>query len=114
MKISALSILRIGLAITFIWIGIMILKDPEGWGAFLEPWARELLPISLTSAMIGAGIFDVLIGLLLLIAPLVWLGALLGSLHLLIILITSGINEVTVRDVGLLAGTLALMIKNRK
>ena len=53
---------------------------------------------------------DITIGALLLINFLPWLIALVGSIHLVIILIVSGITDITVRDIGLLAGTLAIMI----
>ncbi|TAL49264.1 DoxX family membrane protein [Patescibacteria group bacterium] len=111
MKKISFLILRIGLAIVFIWIGISILKNPEAWGAFLKPWALALLPIPLKEAMLGTAILDLVIGGLLLSNTLIWLAALLGSIHLLVVLITSGIDDVTVRDIGLLAATLALFIE---
>src|SRR3989344_3172222 len=106
----AFNILRIGLAITFIWIGILILKNPEAWGGYLLPWAANLLPIPIKGAMIGTGIFDIIIGILLLTNSFVWIVAIAGAIHLVIVLITSGINEGTVRDIAILAGILALMV----
>lgn len=108
MKKSAFHILRVGIAITFIWIGVLIFKEPQAWGNLLQPWAADLLPIPLQEAMIGTAILDILIGVLLLIDFLTWLAALLGAFHLVIVLITTGITPVTVRDIGLLAATLAL------
>lgn len=61
--------------------------------------------------MLGTAILDLVIGGLLLSNTLIWLAALLGSIHLLVVLITSGIDDVTVRDIGLLAATLALFIE---
>jgi len=110
MKNKAFHILRLGIAITFLWIGILILKAPEAWGSYLQPWAVGLLPIPLKEAMIATAFLDIIVGLFLLINVFIWLAALLGSLHLAIILITAGINAVTVRDIGLLGATLALMI----
>lgn len=102
-------ILRVGIAITFLWIGVLILRSPENWGAMMQPWAFELLPFSLKEAMITTAILDILVGFLLLINVRVWLASLLGSLHLASVLIVVGIDPITVRDIGLLAGTLALM-----
>ena len=110
MKKTSFHILRVGLAITFLWIAVLIFKEPEAWGAMLQPWAAGLLPIPIETAMIGTAILDLLIGFLLLLDVWVLLAAILGSIHLLIIIITVGINPITVRDVGLLAGTLALLI----
>ena len=106
---QALHILRVGLGITFLWIGVLIFRDPQFWGGFLQPWAVDLLPVPVESAMIGTAILDFLVGLLLLVDVLTWLAALIATLHLTVVLITAGIDVVTVRDIGLLAGALALL-----
>ncbi|OGI95529.1 hypothetical protein A2917_03170 [Candidatus Nomurabacteria bacterium RIFCSPLOWO2_01_FULL_42_17] len=108
-KIS-LHILRTGLAITFIWIGILIFRNPEAWGGYISPWALELIPIPIREAMIGTALLDMAIGIFLLFNSFVWIAALLGTLHLIIVLITSGINDVTIRDIGLLGAIVALFI----
>lgn len=110
MKKSAFHILRVGVAITFLWIGVLIFKDPAAWGGFLQPWAAGLLPIPLEQAMIGTAILDILVGAVLLSGFFVWIAALVGSIHLIIVLTTVGINDVTVRDIGLLAAALALSV----
>lgn len=109
-KIS-LHTLRIGVAITFLWIGVLIFKDPEGWGGFLRPWAVNFLPVPIKQAMFGTAALDVTLGLLMLINRYVWLAALVGSAHLAGVLIVSGIDAVTVRDIGLLAATAALCLE---
>ncbi len=112
MKKTSFWILRLGLAATFFWIGVFILKNPEAWGSFIKPWAVKLLPFPLKEIMIGNGIFDVVIGALFLINPLVWLASALGVFHLITVLVVSGINDVTVRDIGLLAAALALLAES--
>lgn len=104
------QILRIGLAITFLWIGIFIFKQPEAWGGYLQSWAVALLPIPLSQAMVGAAVLDIMIGLFLLFDIFTWFVALVSAFHLIIILIVSGITDITVRDIGLLAATLSLML----
>lgn len=103
-------VLRVGLAITFLWIGVLIFKQPEAWGGYLQPWAAGLLPIPLNQAMIGTVILDVVIGVLLLTDIFVWLATIIGAIHLVIVLATSGITDITVRDIGLLAGMTAIMV----
>ena len=105
-------ILRVGLAITFIWIGILILKSPESWGGYLQPWAVGLLPVSITQALISTAVLDIIIGVLFLVDWFVWVAGLLASLHLVMVLTVSGITDITVRDIGLLAGTLVVMIED--
>ena len=112
MKKTSFHILRVGMAITFLWIGILIFKEPEAWEGYLQPWAVNLLPFSLKTAMLGTAILDILIGFFLLIDYLTWPAALIGSFHLIIVLIVSGINAITIRDIGLLAATLSLSVSS--
>lgn len=110
MKTASFHILRVGLAVTFLWIGILIFREPEAWGGLLQPWAAELILGSLKTAMIGTALLDIAIGIFLLINVFTWLAALLGALHLVIVLATTGITAVTVRDIGLLAAAVALVV----
>lgn len=110
MKKSSFHVLRIGLAITFLWIGVLIFKNPAAWGGYIQPWAARLLPFPITQALLGTAILDIIIGAFLLLDFLPWLAAGVGALHILTVLITSGITDITVRDIGLLAAALALMI----
>ncbi len=109
-KIS-FNILRIGLAMTFMWIGFMIWQSPEAWGSYLMPWAVKLLPMPIREIMLGTAVADLAIGFLFLINRFVWFAALAATIHLIVVIITSGINEGTVRDIGLLAATIALGIE---
>lgn len=109
MRKSAFHLLRLGVAITFLWIGLLILRSPEGWAGYIQPWALDLLPIPSRDLMIGTAVFDLLIGFFLLIDTWVWIAAALASIHLVTVLAVGGITEITVRDIGLLGGTLALL-----
>lgn len=106
---QALHVLRVGLGITFLWIGVLIFRDPQFWSGFIQPWVANLIPVPLESAMISTAILDVLVGLLLLVDVFTWAAALVATIHLTTVLIGVGIDVVTVRDIGLLAGTLALV-----
>lgn len=103
------NLLRIGLAIVFIWVGVFIIQDPHGWGSMIQPWALKLIPGSLDQVMISTGTLDILIGIFMLFNIWTWLAAFVGAVHLLIVLVTVGVNVITVRDIGLLFATLALM-----
>ena len=102
-------ILRVGVAITFLWIGILIFKTPEAWGGYLQPWALRLLPVPIEQAMIGTAILDIIIGFFLLIDSFVWQASLVGAIHLAIVLAVSGITDITVRDIAILSATITLM-----
>ncbi len=108
MKKTSFHILRVGLVVTFLWIGILILKEPDAWGGFIQPCAIKLLPTSIHNMMISTAYLDLAIGFFLLIDTFVWLAAFVGAGHLFIVLAVSGINDVTVRDIAILAGAIAL------
>lgn len=107
-KHAGYHILRVGMGITFIWIGVLIFRDPEYWGGFLQPWAANLLFLPIEPAMILTAILDIAVGLLFLLDVWVWAAALVGGVHLIIVLAVTGINAVTVRDIGLLGGAFSL------
>ncbi|PIR69617.1 MAG: hypothetical protein COU47_02585 [Candidatus Niyogibacteria bacterium CG10_big_fil_rev_8_21_14_0_10_46_36] len=113
-KDASYHILRIAVGITFVWIGILIFQSPEAWGGFVEPWVENLLPLPLKDIMLATAAVDVVIGFFLLVDVYVWIFGFLGALHLATVLITSGITAVTVRDIGLLGGLIAITLVSWK
>src|SRR3989344_4177644 len=89
MKKISFHFLRVGLAVTFLWIGVLILKQPAAWVGFIQPWADGLLPVPLAQAMIGTAILDIIIGAFLLFDFQSWLAALVGAIHIVIVLAVS-------------------------
>lgn len=113
MRNTSFTILRVGVGITFLWIGILILRDPSGWSQLILPWAAHLIPGSLTFAMQQTAVLDIVIGFLLIIGVWTWFASLLAAIHLIIVLLTTGISDITCRDVGLLASSIAIMLESR-
>ncbi|MBI1957281.1 MAG: DoxX family membrane protein [Candidatus Niyogibacteria bacterium] len=103
-------IVRVGLGITFLWVGVLIFQDPAGWGGFVLPWVRDLLPVPVEQAMLGTAVFDIAVGGLLLVGVWVWWAAILATIHLASVLTVAGIDLITVRDIGLLAASFALAV----
>lgn len=103
-------IIRVGLAITFLWIGVLIFQDPVGWGGYLQSWAQNLLLVPVAQAMLGVAVFDIVVGGFLLVGVGVWAASVLATIHLASVLIVSGIDPITVRDIGLLAAAIALAV----
>ncbi len=111
MNKTAYHILRVGLGITFAAIGYMILRAPDLWASFLQPWAVRLVPGSLYSMMISTAWLDIAVGVFLIANVFTWLAALIGAGHIAIVLVTCGITDITVRDIGLFTAALALSIE---
>jgi hypothetical protein len=107
--LAPITIVRVGLGITFLWIAVLILRNPEAWGNLLQPWAAGLLPISLRTAMIQTAIFDFAVGFLLLIDKYTLPVSVIAFLHLVLVITVVGITAGTTRDIGLAAAALALI-----
>lgn len=107
---NSILVLRVGLGLTFLVIGVLIWREPELWGAFIQPWAQDLLIGSVENTMRTTAVLDMVIGLALIIGFYTWLAAAIAVLHLLLVIITVGFNDTTVRDFGLLTASLALFL----
>ena len=114
MRSASFTILRVGIGITFLWIGILIIRDPVGWGTFIQPWALKLIPGSVEAAMIQTAVLDMIVGFLLITGVWIWLASILGTFHLIVVFVTVGITDVTARDIGLLAASFALFLNSTK
>ncbi len=113
MEKASFHILRVGTGITFLWIGILILRDPEGWSGMILWWVRDVLGFfapSPSGALVATAFLDIAVGFFMLIGVFTWIAALVGVLHLSLVLTVVGINRITVRDIGLLASALALLL----
>lgn len=108
---TAFLIIRLGLAFTFVWTGVLIFKDVPSWAGILRnSWIIRFLPTSPESAMRGTAILDIAIGLWLLTGVFLWVSSLAAGLHLISVLLVTGIMAPSYRDVGLLAAATGLLL----
>ena len=100
--------LHLGLGLTFLWIGIDMLRHPETWIDYLP----RNLPAGLTRAvgLQAAAVFDTALGIVLVVQVFPKATALLATAHLLGIIMVHGVDAVLVRDIGLLGAALALLL----
>ncbi|MFH1769563.1 MAG: DoxX family protein [Parcubacteria group bacterium] len=107
-------ILRIGLAIVFFWFGVDKILDPTYWvNAWTTGWMINIVDrigITPDQLMYVVGIFEILLGLSLVTKVLLRIFAFLGMIFLAINVIAFGFSEVMIRDIGLLAGLLAVVL----
>jgi uncharacterized membrane protein YkgB len=108
-KNTGYHILRVSMGITFAWIAVLIFKEPEFWSGFLPLWFTDLLPVTGAQFMYSVGALDAVLGALMLLDLFMWQVGALAALHMLGILLTTGIDSVTVRDIGLFGGCVSLM-----
>jgi len=106
--------LRFGLALVFLWFGIDKMIHVSYWTTvWIPPNLFEIIGrfgISQNQLIYGAGFFEILTGLSLLSSVFAKFFSLLAILYLIAILILNGLSEITVRDIGLIGGLLAVLL----
>lgn len=106
-KNTSYHVLRVAMAITFLWIGLLIFREPIFWSGFVPVYIHDMFT-DITPFMLAVGAFDVIVGLFLLLDWFTFWIALFATFHLFGILLLTGVDETTVRDIGLVGGSLAL------
>lgn len=107
-------VLRLGLAVVFLIFGLDKFRGEANWIAYwtdwVPAWLATLLRGQVMAFIYALGIFETLVGLSFLTGYFLPWAALLASLFLLAVIIFSGIDEFTIRDIGLLGGTFSLFL----
>ncbi len=106
----ALLVLRIGLGVTFLLTGYFILTEKDHWTGMILPRAEKFIIGSKQTTMKMVGFYDLFNGIWLISGLFTWIAALFAALHMLQVFFAAGINNVTYRDIGIFAASLALMI----
>lgn len=100
--------LRWGLGLTFLGIGIDVLWHPDIWIGYV-PESLPLIDLPREMILQTGGVFDITVGVLLLMNMWVKAAAFLAVVHLAGIFILNGLDAVLIRNVGLTGAGLALM-----
>ncbi len=110
-KIYAPLVLRVGLALVFLWFGSQQLMNPSDWAGLIPESIVSISSISALNFVFLNGLFEVVFGVALLVGFYTRIVALLLALHLFGIAFTVGYNDVGVRDFGLAVSTLAVAMQ---
>lgn len=107
----SITILEIGMALTFAITGFLILKDDDKWVHMLPKWFAKNKN-SAKSFMIGTALFDILLAIWLVSGIYPGTVSIIMSLHLFGVLLVSGKEEFheVYRDIGLMFGTIAISV----
>lgn len=95
-------LLRIGLGSVFLWFGIDKFFKPVAWTKWIPEWFNAFLPVDQFTFIYALGAFETLIGLLVLIGFCTRIVAVLAGLSLFGIIASWGLNEIMIRDAGLM------------
>src|SRR3989344_5102498 len=107
-KLYAPSVVRLCVGVVFFLIGLDQLLKPTLWASYFP----QTLPfgISVAQAVLANGIFDIVIGTLLLIGLLTRIASAIGVLHLIGVIYTLSYNDISIRDIGILLGALSVFL----
>ena len=103
-------ILRIGLAVLFLWFGFSQFLDQAAWTSWVPEWAMNLSGLEAEMIVLLNGGLEIALGVLLALGLYIRPAAVLLGLHLALITFEIGLNSVGMRDFAIMAATFALAL----
>ncbi len=107
MQTVGLFVLRIGLALVFLWFGTQQILHPDKWTALVPIWAHVSF-LTVKQLVLLNGVLEIVAAIFLILNFWTRIVALLLALHLFSTAFSFGLNPTGVRDFGLAMSTLAL------
>lgn len=102
-------LLRLGLAFAFIYVAVTGFFQPYLWEGFVPSWMRDIIPTSTFLTVFG--VFQLVLGVLLLSGKKVFYAALLSCISLLGIIVPNFVAmEIIFRDITILCSAFALAV----
>lgn len=103
-------VLRIGLAVLFLWFGFSQFLDQSAWISWVPEWAMNLTGLEAEMIVLLNGGFEIAFGVLLALGLYIRPAAALLGLHLALITFEIGLNSVGLRDFAIMAASFALAL----
>lgn len=110
MKMYAPTVLRIGIAIVFLWFGMQQLLHTAMWIGLIPKSVIAISGLTAATLVHFNGSFEIVFGLCLLFGFFTRTTALLLALHMLDITYVVGYGATGVRDFGLSIGAISLFL----
>ena|SRR3990167_8087030 len=112
----SVAIIRIGLALVLLWFGINQAFDSDSFLGYVPAWAMpdhmhmmHFPQIEINTIIIFNGISEIVMGLFLLVGLYARIFAFIAAMHLFIIAVSLGYNDIAVRDFGLALMAVSLV-----
>ena len=106
-KYTAL-VLRIGLALLFLYFGFSQISDPVSWSGFVPTFVSDVLPFPVENFVLANGALELLLVLLLIVGFQTRIVALLAAGHMAGIVFGLGFSAIAVRDFMTMVSCIAL------
>ena len=104
------TVLRIGIAIVFIWFGAQQMINTSVWIGYIPKFVTTLTSLSASQIVYFNGIFEIIFACALLLGYFTRFTALILALHILDITFIVGLNATGVRDFGLFIATISIFL----
>ena len=102
-------VLRIGISLLFLWFGLNQIFDSSSWLGYFPQYAYAL-PIKPLTLILMNGIFETLLGVLLIIGLFTRVTSFILTLHLFVIAFGLGYDDIAIRDIALGIATFAIFL----
>ncbi len=103
-------VLRLGLAILYLWFGVSEITNTGAWTTWVPAWATAMTGLSAETIVQLNAAFEILAGALLAIGLLTrWIALALG-LHMVLLVFEIGFNAIGMRDFAIMMATFALAL----
>ena len=110
-------VLRIGLAIVFLWFGVVMFMKPVGWfgGSFYGSGnISAMLRITEQQILYLIGVFEVLVALSLLTKVFIQIFAFLAAVLLVLVIVAQGFTPIGICLIGLAASLLSIALHSER
>jgi uncharacterized membrane protein YphA (DoxX/SURF4 family) len=103
-------VLRVGLAVLFLWFGFSQFLDQSTWISWVPEWAMNLTGLEAEMIVLLNGGFEIAFGVLLALGLYMRPAAALLGLHLVVLVFEIGPNSVGLRDFAIMMASFALAL----
>lgn len=103
-------VLRVGLAVLFLWFGFSQFLDQSAWVSWVPDWVLAMTGLEAEMVVLLNGGLEIALGILLALGLYIRPAAILLGLHLAVITFEIGVNSVGMRDFAIMMATFALAL----
>ncbi|MFZ2555765.1 MAG: DoxX family protein [Minisyncoccia bacterium] len=107
---KGIFILRISLAILFLWFGFSQLLDASSWISWVPGWAENLTGLEPEMIVLLNGGFEIAMGVLLALGLYTRIAAIFLALHVALLVFEIGLTPIGFRDFAIMGATFALAL----